>query len=248
MIVLTIDTDWAPQEATLAVLEKVKALNIKTTVFFSEPSPLPYWPNLEVGAHPDLSRRHAFLDPGGPMSMASMEHDRQIQAVESDILASFRAAIPAAEAARTHRFYWHSDLARVMAKNGFQHDSSMILPYMPGIKGFRVGKLLRWPVFASDHLHLMRKFPLDRLEAPGLTSEGLKIFCFHVTYLYLNASSLEDFNMIRARLGQGESPKPKAGAGIWTLFELLAEKIAQTSSGYHLRDLPEDMILKNLTL
>ncbi|MDR1576639.1 MAG: hypothetical protein LBT86_00180 [Deltaproteobacteria bacterium] len=248
MIILTIDTDWAPQEATAFVLKKVQALGVKTTVFFSDPSPIPYWPLLEVGAHPDLSRRHAFQDPGGSMAMASFEHDAQVMAAESHILSQFKKNIPEAEAVRTHRFYWHSDLARVMAKNGFLYDSSMILPYMPGLKGFRVGRLLRWPVWASDHLHLGRHFPLDRLAMPYLDEPGLKIFCFHVTYLYLNARSLEDFNMIRVRLGQDqEEHKPLPGAGVWTLFELLAERIAKTSTGRWLRDLPEDLILKNLS-
>ncbi|MDR2140868.1 MAG: hypothetical protein LBR11_03630 [Deltaproteobacteria bacterium] len=247
MIILTIDTDWAPQHATAHVLEKVQALGLKSTVFFSEPSPVPPWPQLEVGAHPDLSRRYVFQDPGGPLSMATMEHDAGVLAAEGEILAQFKKAIPTAEAVRTHRFYWHSDLARVMAKNGFLHDSSMILPYQPGLKGFRTGRLLRWPVWASDHLHLTRRFPLDQLEMPYLNEPGLKIFCFHVTYLYLNARSLDDFNMIRARLGSGqESPEPRPGPGIWTLFELLANKIAKTSTGWWLRDIPEEMILQNL--
>jgi hypothetical protein len=248
MIILTIDTDWAPQAATAEVLKKVQKLGVKATVFFSEPSPIPYWPLLEVGAHPDLSRRQTPPDPGGPMSMATMEHDAAVLRAEGEILAEFQKNIPQAQAARTHRFYWHSDLARVMAKNGFIHDSSMILPYMPHIKGFQVGKLFRWPVWASDHLHLMRHFPLDRLDMPYLAEPGLKIFCFHVTYLYLNARSLDDFNMIRARLGSGATLEPRPGPGIWTLFELLAEKIAQTSQGHWLRDIPDSLVLKNLTL
>ncbi|MDR1083489.1 MAG: hypothetical protein LBP22_01215 [Deltaproteobacteria bacterium] len=249
MIILTIDTDWAPHEATASVLNKVRALGIKTTVFFSAPSPVPYWPLLEVGAHPDLSRRHVPSDGGGPMSMATMEHDRDVQKAESDILSAFRVSIPEAECVRTHRFYWHSDLARVMAKNGFLYDSSMILPYLPGIRGFKVGNLTRWPVWASDHLHLLRRFPLDRLEMPYLDEPGLKIFCFHVTYLHLNVRSLADFNMISKRLSPGQSPpEPRTGAGIWTLFELLAGKIAKTSQGCWLRDIPESWLLNNLAL
>ncbi|MDR1395790.1 MAG: hypothetical protein LBK52_06455 [Deltaproteobacteria bacterium] len=249
MILLTIDTDWAPDEATAWVLEKVRSLGIKTTVFFSSPSPVEYWPLLEAGAHPDLSRRHVPDDGGGPMSMAAVEHDRNVQKTEGEILETFKNNIPQAACVRTHRFYWHSDLARVMARSGFLHDSSLILPYMPGIRGFKVGRLSRWPVWASDHLHLMRRFPLDRLEMPYFSEPGLKIFCFHVTYLYLNARSLDDFNMIRSRLGQEKGAfKPLSGAGIWTLFELLAEKIARSSQGLWLSDLPASQVLDNLSL
>jgi hypothetical protein len=180
--------------------------------------------------------------------MATMGHDAAVMAAEGAILAKFKETIPGAEAVRTHRFYWHSDLARVMAKNGFSHDSSMILPYLPGIKGFRVGKLNRWPVWASDHLHLMRGFPLDRLDMPYFNEPGLKIFCFHVAYLYLNARSLEDFNMIRARLDGQSQPKPLEGAGVWTLFELLAEKVAKTSQGLWLKDLPPSTVLDNFSV
>jgi hypothetical protein len=249
MILLTIDTDWAPAEATENVLNKVRALGIKTTVFFSSPSPVPYWPLLEVGAHPDLSRRQVPPDHGGPMSMATIEQDLNVLKAEGEILKTFKDTIPQADCVRTHRFYWHSDLARVMAKSGFGHDSSMILPYLPGIKGFKVGNLTRWPVWASDHLHLLRRFPLNRLDMPYLNEPGLKIFCFHVTYLHLNTRSLADFNMIQKRLGQGHGDDlAQKGDGIWTLFELLAEKIAKTSQGVWLKDIPPSMILQNQTL
>ena len=245
MIVLTIDTDWAPEKATSAVLAKVRALGLKVTVFFSRPGPVPPWPLLEIGAHPDLSRRHVPEDGGGPLDMAALEHDQGVLRAEGEILGSYRAALPEAEAVRTHRFYWHSDLSRVMSRAGFRHDSSMILPYQPGLMGFRVGRLTRWPVWASDHLHLARNFPLDRLDLPYLDRPGLKIFCFHVTYLYLNARSLADFNMVEARLGEGQRPAPRPGPGIWDLFERLAERAGQESGGLWLRDIPEDYVLQN---
>ena len=245
MIILTIDTDWAPEPATRAVLAKVRNLGIKTTVFFSRPSPIPPWPLLEIGAHPDLSRRHVPPDGGGALDMAAVEHDQNVLEAEAEILGSYRAALPEAEAVRTHRFYWHSDLSQVMSRAGYRHDSSMILPHQPGLMGFRVGRLTRWPVWASDHLHLIRRFPLDRLELPYLDSAGLKIFCFHVTYLYLNTRSLADFNMGKARLGEEEPAPGRSGPGIWNLFEMLAEKVYKETGGLWLRDIPEDFVIKN---
>lgn len=243
MILLTIDTDWAPEEATRVVLEKVRALKIKTTVFFSAPSPLPFWPELEVGCHPDLSRRFAGRAEGGDLDQAGAEHDAAALAAEGDILKSYRRALPTARAIRTHRFHWHSDLSRLMVQNGFEHDSSLILPYHPGIMGFQVGRLKRWPVWASDHLHLARRLPLDRLAFPNWDRPGLKIFCFHVAYLYLNASSLEGFNMITERL-TGSDPSPAGTkAGIWNLFERLAEEIYRTSGGHRLSDIPSEFLV-----
>ena len=93
MILLTIDTDWAPEEATRVVLEKVRALRIKTTVFFSAPSPLPFWPELEVGCHPDLSRRFAGQAEGGDLDQAGAGHDAAALAAEGDILKSYRRAL-----------------------------------------------------------------------------------------------------------------------------------------------------------
>jgi hypothetical protein len=245
MIILTIDTDWAPEAATRAVLDRVRALDLKVTVFFSTPGPAPSWPLLEIGAHPDLSRRHVPADGGGPLAMATVEHDQGVLAAEAGILGRYRAALPGVEAVRTHRFYWHSDLSRVMAWAGFSHDSSMILPYQPGIMGFKVGRLTRWPVWASDHLHLVRRFPLDRLEMPYLDRPGLKIFCFHVAYLYLNARSLADFDMVKARLGEEEAPVRRSGPGIWDLFEMLAERARQETGGLWLKDIPAEFVLRN---
>jgi len=243
MILLTIDTDWAPDGATRAVLEKVKALGLKTTVFFSTPSPVEPWPLLEIGCHPDLSRRRAPDIFHSPLAMAARAHDAAVEADESFILGEYRQAFPLAEAVRTHRFYWHSDLSRLMSRCGFIHDSSMILPYHPGLKGFKTGRLKRWPVWASDHLHLARRLPLDRLAMPHWDDPGLKIFCFHVAYLHLNASSLDDFNMIGQRL-EDEDFKARPGPGVWDLFEMLAERIYKESSGCWLKDLPDDLLVR----
>ena len=246
MIILTIDTDWAPEEATRAVLERVRALGLKTTVFFSTPSPIEPWPQLEVGCHPDLSRRRVLRDDGqGPLAMASLAHDTEVDEAEGNILKSYRAAIPEARAVRTHRFYWHSDLSRNMARHGFLHDSSLIMPYHPGLSGFKVGKLTRWPVWASDHLHLARRLPLDRLAMPHWNDPGLKIFCFHVAYLHLNAKSLDDFNMIKERLAGGiETRAGDDRPGIWDLFERLAEEARRETGGLWLSEIPPEYIVK----
>jgi hypothetical protein len=239
MILLTIDTDWAPDYATRAVLEKVRALGVKTTVFFSTPSPAEYWPELEPGCHPDLSRRVARIDEGplSPLALGSHAHNAAVEKAEEDILTAYKSAIPGAAAVRTHRFYWHSDLSRLMARTGYSHDSSMILPYQPGIGGFKVGKLCRWPVWASDHLHLARRLPFDRMEMPNWGEPGLKIFCFHVAYLYLNIHSLDDFNMIQKGLSNEEPPKPGGPPGVWNLFEMLANEILKSSKGLFLNEL-----------
>jgi hypothetical protein len=248
MIILTIDTDWAPETATRVVMDRVRALGLKVTVFFSEPSPVPPWPLLEIGAHPDLSRRHVPADSGGSLAMATLKHDQDVLEAETGILGAYRAVLSGVEAVRTHRFYWHSDLARVMGRAGFIHDSSMILPYQPGIMGFKVGRLTRWPVWASDHLHLVRRFPLGRLDMPYLDRPGLKIFCFHVAYLYLNARSLADFDMVRARLGEDEAPAGRPGPGIWNLFEMLAERAYKETGGLWLGDISADYVLRNQAL
>ena len=244
MIVLTIDTDWAPEPAIMAVLERVRALGLKVTVFFSRPSPAPPWPLLEIGAHPDLSRRHVPADGGDSLAMATPEHDQGVLEAEAGILGAYRAALPEAEAVRTHRFYWHSDLSRVMARAGFLHDSSMILPHHPGIMGFKVGRLTRWPVWSSDQLILARRYPLDRLEMPGLDLPGLKIFCFHVTYLYLNARSLAEFDMVKTRLGEADKPAARAGPGIWDIFKRLAERAGRETGGLWFKDIPAEYIVR----
>ncbi|MDR2935496.1 MAG: hypothetical protein LBV70_06445 [Candidatus Adiutrix sp.] len=242
MIILTIDTDWAPAWATLAVLDRVRALGLKVTVFFSRPNPAPPWPLLEIGAHPDLSRRHVPADGDDPLAMATPEHDQGVLEAEAGILAAYRGALPEAYAVRTHRFYWHSDLSRVMSRAGFLHDSSMILPYQPGLTGFKVGRLTRWPVWGSDQLHLTRRYPLDRLELPGLDRPGLKIYCFHVAYLYLNARSLADFDMIKTRLGEDEKPAVRPGPGVWDFFERLAERAGRETGGLWLKDIPAEFV------
>lgn len=249
MIILTIDTDWAPDWATAAVLEKVRSLGIKVTVFFSTPSPVELWPQLEQGCHPDLSRRQP-LDcerQYPPLAPAGHRHDLAVEEAEADILAYYRAAFPLAGALRTHRFYWHSDLSRLLSRQGFSHDSSLILPFQPHLKGFKVGRLRRWPVWSSDHLHLARGLPLDRLDMPNWKEPGLKIFCFHVAYLYLNASSLSEFNMIHQGLEQAGSTAAIGGRrGVWNLFEELSGELARRGPGHWLSELDESWLTDGL--
>lgn len=251
MIILTIDTDWAPDHATIDVLERVRALGVKATVFFSTPNPVGYWPLLEAGCHPDLSRRVADnISPSGrpheALALADKEHDNAVEKAEEEILNGYRHSFPSAEAVRTHRFYWHSDLSRLMAKTGFKHDSSLILPFHPNLKGFRVGRLTRWPVWSSDHLHLARRLPLDRLAMPSWSEPGLKIFCFHVAYLYLNSADLGDFNMIKEGLSAEDSlPARDARPGVWNLFEALAAEIKKESQGCWLSEIPESQIVQS---
>ena len=222
MIILTIDTDWAPDWATKAVLEKVKSLGLKVTVFFSTANPLSPWPLLECGVHPDLSLA-------------------QEAGAEEKMLTAFKEMEPQALALRTHRFFWHSDLPKKILQAGFTLDSSLTLPYHPHLEPFKVGKLWRFPVWSSDHLHLARKLPCQKLEMPNFNQPGLKIFCFHVAYLYLNCATLKDFNMIGEGLTNEEAAHVnKQTAGVWQLFELLAEKIyKENGTGFWLSDLLE---------
>jgi hypothetical protein len=193
---------------------------------------------LEPGCHPDLSQRTpAFNAAIAPLQMAPREHSAAVEEAEAGILREYKTAIAGAKAVRTHRFYWHSDLSRLMARTGFEHDSSMILPYQPHLTGFKVGRLKRWPVWASDHLHLARQYPCNKLEMPNWSTPGLKIFCFHVAYLYLNANNLGDFNMIREGLAGEEAPKNSGKPGVWDLFELLAGEIARKGTGWFLGEL-----------
>ncbi|MGL4208568.1 MAG: hypothetical protein ACRCTY_04195 [Candidatus Adiutrix sp.] len=246
MIILTIDTDWAPQAAVEDVLTRVQALGLKHTVFFSEPPTMALGPQVELGCHPDFLGSHtppkapkhdeAIMAP--PQTGRGAEPQGVIEQDESAIIKGYRQAFPTASAIRTHRFFWHSDLSRLFVGHDFLNDSSLILPFHPGLCGFTVGKLRRWPVWSSDHLHLARKLPLNRLEMPNFNAPGLKIFCFHVAYLYLNSSSLAGFNMINHQITEKHKSYQNHKCGVWNLFELLAEKIYKKGQGVWLGELP----------
>lgn len=223
MIILTIDTDWAPEWATAEIMDRLNRLGLKATVFFSTPPPVAPGPNIELGAHPDLSKdNHSIL-------------------TEAEILDDYQANIVKSQCLRTHRFYWHSDLPKLLVQKGFSCDSSMILPYHPGLKPFKVGRLKRFPVWASDHLHLARGYDCGKINLPNWHTEGLKIFCFHVAYLYLNSKSLSEFNMINEDWPDKNALKADGRPGVWNLFERLADEIAKTSGGHWLSELPEEM-------
>jgi hypothetical protein len=180
-IVVTFDTDWAPDYVIDHAAKYLLKEKIKSTWFITHDSPairrlMNHCDLIEVGLHPN------FLQ-GTTQGIKPM-----------DIIANLRTVAPMAVAIRTHGMVYSAYFARLFADLGFKIDSSVYLGGMPRIKPFITkyscgSKITRMPYFWTDDGELMK----DVVEENPNYPPGLKIFCFHPIHFMLNTSTWSQY-------------------------------------------------------
>ncbi len=193
-IVLTFDTDWAPECAIERTMDVLVANGTKATWFVTHDSPgvrrLLEYPNLfEVGIHPN------FLDgtTQGSTHHAVMEH--------------VMAVVPNARCVRTHGMVYSAALSRMFAVDfKLQVDSSIFLAGMPHISPTEVfygdRAILRVPYFWSDDGEMtIQRHPSFSFSARKFGVPGLKVLCFHPIHVFLNSDSMQPYAEWKAMAG-----------------------------------------------
>ena len=213
MIVLTFDTDWAPQFVIDHVMAELKAARVKTTFFFTSPYNVGDELLVEKGIHPNFM--------SGSTQGAS----------ESEVLINLKTWYPDAVGSRSHRLYWHSGLAKRLTDRGILYDSSIIMPFHPNLEPFKTQGITRFPFWWSDPLHLTSNLPFDCLNFPNLDKPGLKVLNFHPIHIYLNTKDLDAYSVMLNQVQLIEttpgvlSQFRQKGYGIGTLFSDILEYI-----------------------
>lgn len=215
MIVFSFDSDWAPQFVIDHVAEKLDAAGIRATFFLTSPYVISARTDIEIGIHPNF------------MS------DSTQGKTEKEVLGTLKRWHPSAVGSRSHRFYWHSNLADTLSEGGILYDSSILMPYQPRLAPFKVGRIMRIPVWWSDGLHLLSRMPFKVSELPNLNKPGLKVFNFHPIHIYLNTASQDRYHTMVKIVDPLFEADPEVlssykedGFGIGTLFGDLLEYVA----------------------
>lgn len=164
---LSFDTDWVPPFVLEHALMPTVERGLRATVFCTGAYALP--PGMEAALHPNL-----------------MPDSTQGRDPES-IMAGLLDQVPGAVGVRTHRMYWHGGLYGLFARHGMAYDSSMLLPFQPGLRPSAHNDIVRLPVWWSEAAHRHRGLPLHRFAPPGLDQPGLKVLLFHPIHIYLNS-------------------------------------------------------------
>ena len=235
-VVVTLDTDWAPDVAIDAAAGILATHGVKATWFVTHESPAidrlrARGDLFELGIHPN------FL-PG------SSHGD-----TPRDVLARSMAIVPGAVSMRSHALVQSTPIfLDVLAHTSVRVDASILLHRAPGLtlSEFPLNGeiLLRAPTFWEDDVEMMRERPGWDLD-PLLATEGLKVFDFHPIHLFLNSPDLAPYHALKAAVGAGfTQATPEAlrkhgfaGRGAGTLFGELVSSLARAGGGARLRDL-----------
>lgn len=235
-VVLTIDTDWAPDFTIDFVAEQLIAHRLRATWFVTHMSPaitrLMGHPELfELGIHPN------FL-PGST-------HGETPDAVLGHCL----ALVPEASSMRTHGLVQSTSLLRqITAQSRITTDVSLFLPHTPGLRPFEHvwshRTLFRIPYFWADDYEMEQRVPCWHLAPLMAAGNGLKVFAFHPIHVYLNTPDIQPYQALKRRVPKLLEASPdileayvQTGEGPFVLFTELVEHLETRGECLCIRDL-----------
>jgi hypothetical protein len=228
-IVLTLDTDWAPDFIIDFVAAELAVRGVRATWFVTHASPaidrLRSRPELfELGIHPNF--------------MSGSTHGDEPRAVLNHCM----EIVPEAVSMRTHGLLQSTNLfEQVLAHTPIRADVSLFLPYAPHLRPleyhWRGRALTRVPFFWEDDFEMERARPRWELSHLLAVGDGLKVFDFHPVHVYLNSAGLDSYQALKRAIprlqevSQAEAaPFVNRGAGTRALFTELIEHLAAAGS------------------
>ena len=214
-VCLTLDVDWAPDEAVAEALDALDSRGLRATVFATHDSPRlrevaadgPH----EIALHPNFTDARGDYEPR---------------------LRMLKDAYPAAVGGRSHALYVSAAIFALYREYGLRYESNAFLPWHPQLQpvtGF--GGLVSIPVYWADDLHvaLGRPFTLDAL---GIAANGLKVLIFHPVRIYMNNDSEEHYQRLKPAYHDAEAlRRGRAAHGLGDLWTELLDHLAATGGG-----------------
>ena len=235
-VVLTLDTDWAPDFVIDYVADQLIECQVRATWFVTHSSPaierLRMRPELfELGIHPNfLNGSTQGEDPD-----AVMEHCLDL--------------VPDATSMRTHSLYQSTPLlSRIALLTPITTDVSLFLPSVPRLQPFEYEfsgrRLLRIPYFWEDDFEMERSTRCWNLGQLLDVGTGLKVFNFHPIHVYMNSSEMGPYKALATKVGRiseatllDATDFVQQGVGTQRLFMELVRYLDDAGSSLHIRDL-----------
>jgi hypothetical protein len=218
---LTIDIDWAPDFAIRKLSSLLIQYKVKCTWFVTHESPavneLNNYPQLfELGIHPNF--------------FAGSTHGNN----EKEVIEHVLKIVPKSKSVRSHALVQSSRLLNLMNKTyGIQTDCSILLYMTQGISAHSIKLshdspgLIRIPFFWEDDIAMYDQIPLWDPTNEKFHQDGLKVFNFHPTFVYLNGNSMAPYEEMKkikhlsSMTEQDMDPFIHKGEGCGTFFEKL---------------------------
>ncbi|MBF0344341.1 MAG: hypothetical protein HQL06_08950 [Nitrospirae bacterium] len=227
--IITIDTDWASDDAITHMAQILADNSVKATWFVTHTSKavmnlLNYNELFEVGLHPN------FL-PG------TTQGD-----TPATILGYLKTLFPKAVSVRTHALFQSTPLLNMMRRDfNLLYDVSILLPCTPNIMPHEIFyergvSLIRIPFFWEDDIEMYNHRPIFHLSHQKYNIEGLQIFNFHPVHVALNSTSMEAYAQTKmvlpmdaCTLSQLQKYGNPQGVGAGTFFKEVVECIKHST-------------------
>jgi hypothetical protein len=180
-------------------------------------------PGHERGIHPNFRRNGDVMKrlPASAMLDESIVYDH--------VVASFKGFAPEARGVRAHSLYYDSMLLPIYQRHGIEYDSSYQIPLVPGLAPFwKEHDLLELPIYFNDYFELKTGALACDARKLNLDAGGLKVINFHPNIVFLNASSVAQYEATKSFYRDPERllAARQAGRGVRSLVIDLLDKIA----------------------
>ena len=189
-VYLTFDFDWASDFVLNDTLDLLEEFNVSATFFVTHSTSvlerIRRNPKFELGIHPNFDD---FL--------ANKTSSKEENA-ESRFL-NIKAIVPEAVSWRSHSTTNSSRLLDTASRLGLIYDCNYLVPYNAGIvlQPWKLwNNMIRCPYFYEDDVSLEYKLEEESMSFL-LNRDGLKVFDFHPIHIYLNTSTLADYEATR---------------------------------------------------
>ncbi|MGH7824306.1 MAG: hypothetical protein ACREQ7_03915 [Candidatus Binatia bacterium] len=238
-VVLTIDTDWAPDCTIDFVAEQLIAHRVRTTWFLTHTSPA----ITRLAAHPELFELGIH-----PNFLSGSTHGETPDAVLRHCL----AFVPEASSMRTHGLVQSTSLLRqIAAQSPITTDVSLFLPHTPHLRPVAYvwsdRTFLRVPYFWADDYEMEQRAPCWHLAPLLALGDGLKVFAFHPIHVYLNAPDIRPYQALKLRApkllevsSQALDDHIQTGEGPFMLFTELIAHLESRGQSLCIRDFQGD--------
>ncbi|MCQ9205004.1 MAG: hypothetical protein NG737_01655 [Omnitrophica bacterium] len=171
-IVITMDTDWVPDEVLEYSLNLLDSHGVRATLFMTNPVKLDT-KNHEIGIHPNFT------------SFDFKKHIKECLEI-----------YPQAKGVRSHSLFYSERLREVYSHYDIEYQSNFMMYRQSGIRPLWIA-----PTTLELPLYWMDNFYMEMEQAPGfeigeltLNIKGLKVFCFHPIHIFLNTERLDRYD------------------------------------------------------
>ncbi len=210
-VAITLDVDWAPEEAIATAVETLEQHGVGATFFGTHRSAV--LDGLDATRH-EVALHPNFNDAGGDLERP---------------VADLKALYPNARGARSHSLFVSSHVLTTYRRHGLSYEANIFLDGHPGLRPvLRFSDLVSIPFNWSDDKHLERERPFD-VESLGLARPGLKVFNFHPIHVFMNTTSDAHYGSYRAHYQDPEALREHIadGAGVGSLFAALVAELSR---------------------